>query len=111
MLVESINPTWLYATASEHAALYQFNFYGAEYVFGGLLQTESPYYQPSPKAPTPFESVLGVFDSDPQYDCGSSEFDGCDSSWAFVVRWCQNMRLVGMGVYSWFSDYTQDCSK
>lgn len=110
MLIESQTATWLYATASEHAVLYQFNFNFAAHVFGGLLQTESPYYQPKPKPPAPFTSSLGIYDSDPHYTCGN-QFDGCDSSWAIIMFGSQNIHLAALGVYSWFDDYTQDCSK
>jgi glucan 1,3-beta-glucosidase len=39
---------WLYGTASEHHTLYQYRFYKAQNVFAGLIQTETPYYQPNP---------------------------------------------------------------
>jgi len=109
MLVESQGPTWLYATASEHAVFYQFNFDYAVNIFAGLLQTESPYFQPSPRPPAPFDLAVGIFDSDPAYACGD-DFDGCDSSWAIILTSCSDIYVAAAGVYSWFSDYTQQCS-
>ncbi|KAK3934568.1 glucan 1,3-beta-glucosidase [Diplogelasinospora grovesii] len=109
MLIESQTATWLYATASEHAVYYQFNFAQAQNIYAGLLQTESPYYQPTPSAPAPYAPDLGVMDSDPEYDCGRTQFDGCDSSWAVIMSGCQDIVVASMGVYSWFDDYTQDC--
>lgn len=110
-LIESTAATWLYGTASEHAVFYQYNFNGASNVFAGFLQTESPYYQPMPKPPEPFKDVVGKMNGDPSYRCGSGDFDGCDSSWAVMIRGSQNIFVAGAGLYSWFSTYTQDCSK
>ncbi|KAM7195859.1 pectin lyase-like protein [Rhypophila sp. PSN 637] len=109
MLIESQTATWLYGTASEHSVYYQYNFHGAKNVFAGFLQTESPYYQPNPKPPQPFQGAVGVFPGDPHYKCKGGDFDGCDSSWAVMIRGSSNIMVAGAGVYSWFSTYTQDC--
>jgi len=39
MLIESSAPVWLYGTASEHAALYQYQFEGANTVVAGMIQS------------------------------------------------------------------------
>jgi hypothetical protein len=112
LLIESVEPTWLYGTASEHAVYYQYNFHNAQNVFAGMIQTESPYFQPTPKPPAPFESVVGVIRGDPDYNCtATSELGGCDSSWGVMIRGSANIFIAGAGLYSWFSTYTQDCSK
>lgn len=110
-LIESLNATWLYGTASEHAVYYQYNFFGARNVFAGMLQTESPYYQPTPSAPNPYKANLGVLHGDPSYTCNGTDFDGCDSSWAVMITGSQDIYISSAGVYSWFNDYSQDCSK
>lgn len=46
-LIEGSN-IWLVGTASEHHIFYQYRFHGAENVYAGLIQTETPYFQPSP---------------------------------------------------------------
>ncbi|KAI0129826.1 hypothetical protein BJ170DRAFT_593374 [Xylariales sp. AK1849] len=51
ILIESDTATWLYGTASEHSVYYQYNFNGAKNIFAGFVQTESPYYQPTPEPP------------------------------------------------------------
>ncbi|KAL3462096.1 pectate lyase superfamily protein-domain-containing protein [Aspergillus heterothallicus] len=109
MLIESQKATWLYGTASEHSVYYQYNFNGAQNIFTTFLQTESPYYQPTPKPPAPFTDAVGIFDSDPDYTCGGDDADGCDESWAVIMRNCQNIHIGAAGTYSWFSTYTQDC--
>ncbi|KAI0466139.1 glycoside hydrolase family 55 protein [Xylaria cf. heliscus] len=109
MLIESQKATWLYGTASEHSVFYQYNFNGAQNVFTTFLQTESPYYQPTPSPPAPFNSAVGVFSGDPGYSCNGSDADGCDESWAVIIKNSQNIHIGAAGTYSWFSTYTQDC--
>ncbi|KAG8162100.1 hypothetical protein KVR01_007865 [Diaporthe batatas] len=110
LLVESVAPTWLYGTASEHAVYYQYNFHNAQNVFAGMIQTESPYFQPTPKPPMPFEKVVGTIGGDPDYNCTATNgLDGCDSSWGVMIRGSANIFIAGAGLYSWFSTYTQDC--
>ncbi|KAI1371648.1 glycoside hydrolase family 55 protein [Hypoxylon crocopeplum] len=109
-LIESTHATWLYATASEHAVFYQYNFHRATNIFAGMLQTESPYFQPTPPPPTPFEAVVGDFPGDPDYSCAANDdFSGCDDSWGVIIRESENIFIAGAGIYSWFSSYGQSC--
>ncbi|KAL8365461.1 hypothetical protein RB595_004326 [Gaeumannomyces hyphopodioides] len=109
VLIESQSATWLYGTASEHNVFYQYNFHGARNVYTTMIQTESPYYQPTPKPPAPFEKAVGKFVGDPNYDCRGGDFDGCDESWAVVMTGSQDIHIGAAGTYSWFSTYSQDC--
>jgi hypothetical protein len=111
LLVESTDATWLYGTSSEHAVMYQYNFWKAKNVFAGMIQTESPYYQPTPKPPAPFAGTVGQFPGDWRYDCQSSGASGCDASWALLIRNSTEIFIAGAGLYSWFTTYTQDCGK
>ncbi|KAK0657899.1 pectate lyase superfamily protein-domain-containing protein [Cercophora newfieldiana] len=106
-LIESTKPTWLYGTASEHAVFYQYNFHKARNIFAGMIQTESPYYQPTPPPPAPFKNQVGLFPGDPDYTCAAGEFNGCDQSWGLIIRQSTNILVAGAGLYSWFSTYTQ----
>ncbi|KAJ7239628.1 hypothetical protein C8J57DRAFT_1086227 [Mycena rebaudengoi] len=54
VLVESTGPVWLVGTVSEHHVIYQYAFNKARDIWAGLIQTETPYFQPTPKPPTPF---------------------------------------------------------
>ncbi|KAJ7818674.1 exo-beta-1,3-glucanase [Mycena olivaceomarginata] len=54
ILSESAGPVWLIGTASEHHVLYQYNLANAKSHYMGLIQTETPYFQPNPVAPLPF---------------------------------------------------------
>ncbi|OIW25494.1 pectin lyase-like protein [Coniochaeta ligniaria NRRL 30616] len=111
-LIESTHATWLYGTASEHAVFYQYNFNKASNIFAGMIQTESPYYQPTPSPPAPFNQQVGLMPGDPSYSCpatGTNEFSGCDESWALIIRGSSNILIAAAGLYSWFSTYSQDC--
>lgn len=110
-LIESTAPVWLYATASEHAVYYQYNFHNAANIFTSMIQTESPYYQPTLPPPAPFTSAVGKFPGDPDYTCApgdDDEFNGCDESWGVIMRGCEDILIASAGLYSWFSTYTQD---
>lgn len=109
MLIESRKATWLYGTTSEHSVMYQYNFNGARNIYTTFLQAESPYYQPAPKPPTPFQSAVGKFAGDPDYSCKGGDADGRDESWAVIMKKCQNIQMASAGTYSWFLTYAQDC--
>lgn len=81
-----------------------------------MIQTESPYYQPMPCPPEPFEGALGKFSGDPKYHCkevaaADQDFSGCDESWGIIMRKSANVFIAAAGIYSWFSTYSQDCSR
>ncbi|KAK3303766.1 pectate lyase superfamily protein-domain-containing protein [Chaetomium strumarium] len=87
-----------------------YNFHGAANIFAGMLQTESPYFQPTPPPPTPFEAVVGDFPGDPDYTCAvGDEFNGCDESWSTIITGSQNIFIAAAGIYTWFSTYAQTC--
>ncbi|KAI0542146.1 pectate lyase superfamily protein-domain-containing protein [Xylaria digitata] len=107
-LVESKGPLWLWATAPEHSTLYQYRFYNAENIFAATLQTESPYYQPEPKAPAPFTGAFALPD-DPTFSYCSPNSATCAYSWAMEVIGSSNLMIYGAGFYSWFQWYNQAC--
>lgn len=105
ILDESTNgPVWMYAVAAEHSQLYQFQFANTQNVFMAMPQTETPYYQPSPNAASPFTSLTAW--NDPS-------FTGCTSTsceaWALRVLNSKSIMAYSTGFYSFFQDYTQDC--
>ncbi|PGH27695.1 hypothetical protein AJ80_00710 [Polytolypa hystricis UAMH7299] len=107
VLIESQGPTWLYGTASEHSVLYQYQLSNASNVLMGMIQTESPYFQASPGAPLPI--VTGIFPNDPTFDDCSAGSDTCAVSWAARIVDSSTVYVLGAGLYSWFSKYSQDC--
>ncbi|KAK2013597.1 pectin lyase-like protein [Colletotrichum eremochloae] len=107
VLIESQGPVWMYGSGSEHAIFYQYQIYNAKNVYLGHIQTESPYFQPNPVSPKPFDSALGLFDSDP--DWAACTTDSCREAWGLRVIDSEGIIIHSAGLYSWFIDYTQDC--
>ncbi|KAJ7227992.1 pectate lyase superfamily protein-domain-containing protein [Mycena haematopus] len=100
ILVESSSgPNWLWGTASEHHVIYQYAFYNTENVFAGLIQTETPYYQPTPNPPAPFSTSLLY--GDPPGDR--------QDAWGLVITSSFNVFIYGAGLYSFFQTYGQTC--
>ncbi|KAF2125602.1 glycoside hydrolase family 55 protein [Dothidotthia symphoricarpi CBS 119687] len=105
MLIESKGPTWLYGTASEHNVLYQYELSGAENIYMGHLQTETPYFQPAPNALQPFP--IGKFPADPNFkDCVN---ETCKESWGLRIIDSRNVFIYSAGMYSFFNNYGQGC--
>ncbi len=110
VLIESVGPVWLYGTASEHSVLYQYQTVNAVNIFMGMIQTESPYYQVAPAAPAPFTSSLSsTFPSDPTFDYCSPSSLTCAVAWGLRILNSESIFLYGAGLYSWFSEYSQNC--
>lgn len=66
-----------------------------------MLQTESPYFQPTPPPPAPFAAVVGLFTGDPDYTCAAGdEFSGCDESWSVIMTGSENIFIAAAGIYS-----------
>lgn len=86
----------------------------------GQIQTESPYYQPNPPAPSPF-NVIDTALRDPDFpsDCaildesyipGSNITAPCEMAWALRIIDSKNVLIYGAGLYSWFNNYSTLCS-
>lgn len=95
MLIESTGPMWLYGTAAEHSILYQYNLNKASDIFMGMIQTETPYYQPSTLTPFTAEEVARV-DSDPTFCTNDLR---CSMALAVNVANSNNIYLYGAGLY------------
>ncbi|KAM6513794.1 hypothetical protein FALCPG4_015007 [Fusarium falciforme] len=106
LLVESTEPTWLYGTSSEHSVFYQYKFNGARNVFAAMIQSESPYFQPKPQAPSPFNDAVGALPGDPDYNQTAGV---PHESWALVMRKSADVLIAGAGLYSWSASFDEDC--
>ncbi|KAJ6007783.1 hypothetical protein N7540_011759 [Penicillium herquei] len=80
---------------------------GSMNILMGMIQTESPYYQPVPQAPSPF--TPGMFPNDPQFKDCEDDDEQCAVSWAVRIVDSSSIWILGSGIYSWFSDYSQAC--
>ncbi|KAK3682422.1 pectate lyase superfamily protein-domain-containing protein [Podospora appendiculata] len=110
LFIESTAGTfWLYGTSSEHHALYQYQLAGTQNIFMGQIQTETPYYQPSPNALVPFSPVASLNDPDFGSSCAGVA-GNCAAAWGLRVLNSKNVFVYGAGLYSFFSNYSTTCS-
>ncbi|OZJ02108.1 hypothetical protein BZG36_05282 [Bifiguratus adelaidae] len=107
MLIESTNPTWLYGTASEHNVLYQYQVSQASNVFMGMIQTETPYFQSAPAAPTPYSPIAQMFDPNFKYCAANSTT--CGMAWGLRIDNSKDVFVYGTGLYNFFNNYNQTC--
>lgn len=97
---QSKGPVWMIGTGSEHHTLYNYQLVGASNHYLGLIQTETPYYQPSPAPPSPFSIVSSY--NDPS-------FSNQNAAWSLRVASSSNILVFGAGLYSFFQNYDQTC--
>jgi len=103
LLCESQGPVWLYGTAMEHSLYYQYNFHNAKNVMMGMIQTETPYFQPSKS--TPFSPDAPT---DPKFCTSDTR---CNMSLALAISGSSNIFIYGAGLYSFFDVWSQQCLK
>lgn len=72
----------------------------------GHIQTETPYYQPNPVAPAPFQ-LASSFADDPSFTHCTT--DGCRAAWGLRIIDSDKVVIHSAGLYSFFQDYYQDC--
>ncbi|KAK4040087.1 pectate lyase superfamily protein-domain-containing protein [Parachaetomium inaequale] len=107
-LIESQGPSWFIGSGSEHSALYQYQLYNAKDIYLGHIQTETPYYQPDPVGPKPFDVATNTkFPADPTFD--DCKTDTCRNSWALRIIDSSNIYIHSAGAYSFFQNYDQTC--
>ncbi|KAJ7079288.1 pectin lyase fold/virulence factor [Mycena belliarum] len=100
VLVESKKgPVWLVGTASEHHVIYQYAFKNAQNIYAGLIQTETPYFQPTPNPPAPFSLNSDYGDPDSIHN----------DAWGLIITKSYSVYVYGAGFYSFFQTYSQDC--
>ncbi|KAL5633597.1 hypothetical protein ACGC1H_003918 [Rhizoctonia solani] len=101
ILIESKEgPVWFTGSGSEHHVLYQYNLVNTQNVYLGLIQTETPYWQPTPAPPTPFS--LSKEYKDPELTAGPA-------AWSVVISDSSKVYIYGAGLYNFFQSYSQAC--
>ena len=115
VLIESKGPTWVHSASSEHAQMYQWQFTGAENIYLGHIQSETPYYQAGIKATEPYPTEQFVNDPTFSYcsnlNSGSTGADTCLKSWALRIINSTEVYVYGGGFYSFFKNYVDACAK
>lgn len=72
----------------------------------GFIQTETPYYQPNPNAPSSPYAANATW-NDPDYSTCLS--GNCDALGLYVDN-SKTVYIYGAGLYSFFNDYSTTCS-
>ncbi|AEO64347.1 glycoside hydrolase family 55 protein, partial [Thermothielavioides terrestris NRRL 8126] len=102
-------PLWLWGTAVEHFVLYQYQLANTGNIFMGQIQTETPYFQPTPNALVPYSVVSSL--NDPDFSASCAGVSGnCADAWALRVIGSHDVLVYGAGLYSFFDNYSTDCS-
>ena len=99
---------WLVGTGSEHFVLYNYQFANTRSIFATQLQSETPYFQPTPTANVPFPAVASLNDPDFGVTCRNGA--GKCSAWGLRVVDSQDVLIYGAGLYSFFNNYSTTCS-
>ncbi len=111
LLIESTAGTfWLVGIAVEHHEKYQYQLSGTTNLFMGQIQTEAPYYQPNPKAGTPYPTNTTLNDPDFGTSCPAGSPANCALAWGLRVSASTNVFVYGAGLYSFFNNYSTSCS-
>ena len=76
----------------------------------GQIQTETPYYQPSPAANLPFPKNLTMNDPDFNNYCAPGSPPTCSMAFGLRVQASKNIEVYGAGLYSFFNNYSPNCS-
>ncbi|KAF2828532.1 exo-beta 1,3 glucanase-like protein [Ophiobolus disseminans] len=102
------NNVFLWGSGVEHHALYQYQFSNIQNVFAGYIQTETPYYMPTPDART---QPYGRSDryNDPNYTTACPAGKICDPYGLRIVD-SKNVMIYGGGLYSFFINQSTLCS-
>lgn len=110
-LLQSKGPVWLWGTASEHSVIYNYQIDGAQAVFGGFMQTETPYFQPNPDASKPFDFNSKYDDPTFSICTNGSDESGvpCKDAWGMRIVNSKNVLIYATGMYSFFNNYAQAC--
>ena len=75
----------------------------------GQIQTETPYFMPTPNALVPFPPLSSLNDPDFRASCASVP-GNCPASWGLRILNSRNIFVYGAGIYSFFSNYSTQCS-
>ncbi|KAF2640499.1 pectin lyase-like protein [Massarina eburnea CBS 473.64] len=112
LLIEGLQGNfWLYGTAVEHHAKYQYQLVDTLNVYMGQIQTETAYYQPHPDPTLPFPTNPELSDPEPEPASSSGENSTNTDGWGLRILRSSHINIYGAGLYSFFDDYNNSCSQ
>jgi hypothetical protein len=121
--------------SNEHNTLYNWQLLGAENIYLGQIQSETPYFQAGQTgAEYPYPPGDSPFDEDPEFghcfsaptpeslggrlggqspskSSPSSGLDTCREAWALRIIDSRQVYVYGGGFYSFFNNYLDQCAK
>ncbi|KAL5611507.1 hypothetical protein BROUX41_000899 [Berkeleyomyces rouxiae] len=112
IFIESVDGRiWISGSGSEHHVLYQYQLANTKEIYMGLIQSETPYFQPNPPASRPFPVIANMSDPDFETDCKyRNDTTPCEMAWALRVLSSKDVVVYGAGLYSFFNNYSTACS-
>jgi glucan 1,3-beta-glucosidase len=87
---------------------YEYQFVATRNVFMGQIQTETAYYQPNPDATIPFPYNAAL--SDPIFTPSFNSSVNAASGWGLRIVQSNSILGYGVGLYSFFDNYSTACS-
>ena len=75
----------------------------------GQIQTETAYYQPNPDATIPFPTDVAL--SDPVFTPSTNSSLHTANGWGLRIVRSSNLLAYGVGLYSFFDNYSTACSQ
>ncbi|KAI7915386.1 glucan 1 [Pyricularia oryzae] len=105
MLIESSDPTWLYGTSAEHAAMYQYNFYRSKKVFAAMIRTEAPFFQDE-RPMLVQRGISSLFSGDPI--CTAADL--CGKALGAIVKGTKDVTIAGADLFSGYNKDNKNCA-
>lgn len=106
LLVESeVGNNWFVCSASEHHSKYQYNLVNTQNVYMDHIETETPYYEPNPKASSlfPYNAAL----HDPTFPTSASATAPTDMAWGLSIANSHDVSIYGTAYFSWFVNWSK----
>lgn len=88
---------------------YEYQFVDTRNIFMGQIQTETAYYQPNPDATVPFPEDRAL--NDPVFTPSPNSSINAASGWGLRIVRSNNILGYGVGLYSFFDNYSTACSQ
>jgi len=87
---------------------YEYQFADTRNIVMGQIQTETAYYQPNPDATIPFPTDIAL--QDPIFTPSSNSSVNNADGWGLRIIRSNNILGYGVGLYSFFDNYSTACS-
>jgi hypothetical protein len=103
----------VYGSSNEHSTLYNWQLQGAENIFLGHIQSETPYHQGKglnatwPYAPLNAGTELAIHD--PLFRECNRQANTCLESWALRIIDSSKVFIYGAALFSFFNEYSDSC--